>query len=160
MYLKHVHNLLGQRGHRCSQGHAHFHQRAALTRRQFLKAGAVVSAAFFTTQCQGFRFPDPVAGPARPIPGGTQLPDPLGFIHLYIPTPTMAPPGSITLDTKEGDPSSITDFNGTVGVFECFGGTGTDGEGNTLYWAADVRFMNGEYVDANFHRVQGTFAFI
>jgi hypothetical protein len=66
----------------------------------------------------------------------------------------------LTIDTGEGDPSTITDFNGTVGVFEPFGGVGTDNEGNTLYWAADVRFMDGEFIDANQNQQEGAFAFI
>jgi len=59
-----------------------------------------------------------------------------------------------------GDPSLITDFNGLIGVGEWGGGTGTDQDGITLYWAADLRFMDGEYIDLNGHQRQGAFAFI
>jgi hypothetical protein len=39
-------------------------------------------------------------------------------------------------------------------------GTGTDGTGNSLFWDADLRFMDGAYqgVDGNIHR--GSFAFV
>jgi hypothetical protein len=58
-----------------------------------------------------------------------------------------------------GDPSSIYDFNGFVGAAHVQG-TGTDGDGNTLNWDSDLRFMKGVYqgVDGNIH--QGTFAFV
>jgi hypothetical protein len=58
-----------------------------------------------------------------------------------------------------GEPSTITDFNGLVGVAHVQG-TGTDGHGHTLLWDADLRFMQGDYrgVDGRLHR--GTFAFL
>jgi hypothetical protein len=40
------------------------------------------------------------------------------------------------------------------------GGTGKDGNGTTLYWAADLRFMDGAYVDKDGRRSQGAFAFV
>jgi hypothetical protein len=162
MYLKHLEHLLVQPNYRSnyrhSSLHAHLHQRPFLSRRRFLLASAATTAAFFVVGCQPVQ-PVTVVAP-NPIPGGTALPDPLPFVHVYLPTPTIAPPGSLTIDTGEGDPSTITDFNGTVGVFEPFGGTGTDHEGNTLYWAADVRFMDGEFIDANQNQQEGAFAFI
>jgi len=61
------------------------------------------------------------------------------------------------------DPSSITDFNGSVGVADVRGtGTATnpDGSTETLLYDTDVRFMNGTYVgrDGEVHR--GTFGFV
>ena len=52
--------------------------------------------------------------------------------------------------------SAITDFTGTYGGAAVVG-TGTDGQGNTGYWASDVRFMQGTYrgVDGQSH--YGTF---
>ena len=58
------------------------------------------------------------------------------------------------------DPSSIGDFNGFVGVGEFAGGTGKDQTGKTLYWGADVRFMDGEYVGLDGRHRQGAFAFV
>jgi hypothetical protein len=60
------------------------------------------------------------------------------------------------------DPSSITDFNGSVGVADVRGsGTATypDGSSETLLYDTDLRFMNGVYVgqDGEVHR--GTFGF-
>jgi hypothetical protein len=89
-----------------------------------------------------------------PIPGG--LPGFLPgepFEHANHAGPADAPP------PVGNEPSSITDFNGFVGVAH-FEGTGTDGQGHPLLWDADVRFMQGNYrgVDGRVHH--GTFAFI
>jgi hypothetical protein len=58
-----------------------------------------------------------------------------------------------------GEPSTITDFNGLIGVVRVQG-TGMDGSGNSLLWDADLRFMRGLYqgVDGNLHT--STFALI
>jgi hypothetical protein len=86
-----------------------------------------------------------------PIPGGVGpfLPgEP--FQHINLPGPADAPP------PIGNDPSTITDFNGFVGVAH-FEGTGTDNSGTTLLWDADLRFMTGVFqgVDGNIHH--GTF---
>jgi hypothetical protein len=69
------------------------------------------------------------------------------------------PADSTTPDKVGGDPSSIDDFNGFIGVAHVQG-TGTDNNGNPLLWDTDVRFMQGVYqgVDGNLHR--GTFTFV
>jgi hypothetical protein len=74
-------------------------------------------------------------------------------IHFNKPgLPTDPPPIG-------NEPSTIDNFNGFIGVAD-LQGTGTDGSGNTLSWAADVRFMTGIYqgVDGELH--SGTFAFV
>jgi hypothetical protein len=92
-----------------------------------------------------------------PIPGGVLVPNPFGGpdVHFHKPGPA----DSATPDKIGGDPSSIDDFNGFVGVAHVQG-TGTDNNGNTLLWDVDIRFMKGVYqgVDGNLHR--GTFAFV
>ena len=57
------------------------------------------------------------------------------------------------------DPSSITNFNGFVGVADVQG-TGVDNGGNTLLFDTDMRFMSGVYagVDGAVHK--GTFGFV
>src|SRR5262245_41366910 len=89
-----------------------------------------------------------------PIPGGTpgfHPEDP--FEHANLAGPADAPP------PFGNEPSSITNFNGFVGVAH-FEGTGHDGEGHTLLWDADLRFMQGTYrgVDGKPHF--GTFVLI
>jgi hypothetical protein len=59
-----------------------------------------------------------------------------------------------------GDPSTITDFNGFIGLGDFAGGTGKDPSNTTLYWAADIRFMDGEYIGIDGRLRQGSFAFI
>jgi hypothetical protein len=98
----------------------------------------------------------PSVGPV-PIPGGVLDPTPFAGpdVHLHLPGPA----DSATPNKVGGDPSSINDFNGFVGVAH-LEGTGTDGSGNTLFWDVDLRFMKGVYqgVDGRIH--QGTFAFV
>ena len=95
----------------------------------------------------------PTVGPL-PIPGtfnpGLGGPD----IHFQKPGPADATTGRFG-----GEPSSITDFNGFIGVAHVEG-TGTDNSGNTLFWDTDLRFMHGIYqgVDGQLHK--GTFAFV
>lgn len=134
-----------------------------LNRRDFLKLSAMTSAFALAVGCQPLQplsDNSMMAGMPKAIPGGSELGDPLPFIHMYLPTPTIAPPGAPTISERTGDPSTVFDFTGDIGVFEPFGGTGTDGDGNTLYWAADVRFMKGQYVDMNGTTNDGAFAFL
>jgi hypothetical protein len=97
-----------------------------------------------------------VVGPL-PIPGGILDPTPFAGpdVHAHLPGPA----DSATPNKIGGDPSTITDFNGFVGVAH-LQGTGTDGSGNSLTWDVDLRFMQGVYqgVDGNIHNA--TFAFV
>lgn len=61
------------------------------------------------------------------------------------------------------DPSSITDFNGFVGVAQVQGtGTGTnpDGSEETLLFDSDMRFMSGVYVGQDGAVHKGAFGFV
>jgi hypothetical protein len=92
-----------------------------------------------------------------PIPAGIPNPFPgMPTLHLNLPGPADAPP---TPPHVGHDPSTITDFNGFVGVARVQG-TGTDGSNNSLFWDADLRFMDGVYrgVDGRVHN--GTFVFV
>ena len=101
----------------------------------------------------------PGNGEPQPIPGGT--PGPFGLSHFYFPTVRPNPAASPdTIENTRGDPSLITDFNGFIGSGEWGGGTGTDQNGTTLYWSADLRFMDGEYIALDGRHRQGAFAFI
>ncbi|MDQ6817406.1 MAG: hypothetical protein M3018_08380, partial [Actinomycetota bacterium] len=59
-----------------------------------------------------------------------------------------------------GDLSTITDFNGFVGTGEWGGGTGKDADGRTVFWAADVRFMDGDYIGLDGRHHSAAFAFL
>jgi hypothetical protein len=99
----------------------------------------------------------------RSLPSGSPIPIPGTFnpglggpdIHLQLPGPAdTTTPGRIG-----GEPSTITDFNGFIGVAHVEG-TGTDNQGNTLFWDTDLRFMDGVIKGADGEIHQGTFAFI
>jgi hypothetical protein len=141
-------------------GHAHFWDRALSRRALLTRAVGVAGAAIATP----IAFPGVAAaakagGPPNPIPGGTTI-DGLGLFHFYFPTTTNPVGATDVIANGRGDPATITDFNGFLGVGEWGGGTGKDGHGTTLYWAADLRFMDGEYVDVDGGRSQGAFAFV
>ena len=90
-----------------------------------------------------------------PISGGL-IPNPFGGpdVHQNLPGPADS-----TVPGVGGEPSTITDFNGFVGVAHVQG-TGTDGHGHTLLWDADLRFMQGDYRGVDGHLHKGTFAFL
>jgi hypothetical protein len=89
-------------------------------------------------------------------PGGNPFGGPA--VHFGLPGPA-----DNTIPTLPrvigGEPSTITDFNGFIGVGHVEG-TGTDNAGNTLFWDVDLRFMDGVFQgdDGTIH--QGTFAFV
>ena len=95
----------------------------------------------------------PSAGPL-PIPGifnpGLGGPD----LHFQKPGPADNTSGRFG-----GEPSTITDFNGFIGVAHVQG-TGTDNSGNTLFWDTDLRFMHGVYQGTDGRIHSGTFAFV
>jgi len=91
-----------------------------------------------------------------PIPDGFLVPNPFGGPDGHFNQPG---PADSTVHGVGGEPSSITDFNGSVGVVRV-DGTGSDGAGNPLLWEVDLRFMKGVYrgVDGELHH--GTFALL
>ena len=97
----------------------------------------------------------PSAAPL-PIPGGVLIPNPFGGpdVHANLPGPADS-----TVPGIGGEPSTITDFNGFVGVV-VVDGTGTDGSGHPLLWEADLRFLKGTYRGADGHFHEGAFAFV
>jgi hypothetical protein len=141
--------------------HSHFWNHA-FSRRQFLGASAVSVG---TLAAGGLWKPllafagDRIATVApRPIPGGITVPfSPPVFIHHFPPV-TNIPLASIN------DPSTISDFNGFVGVCRVKGqGTGTDtttGNQTTLHYQVDNGFMDGVYVGVDGKHHRGTFAFV
>jgi len=91
--------------------------------------------------------PVPITGSFNPGLGG---PD----IHFQKPGPADATSGRFG-----GEPSTITDFNGFVGVAHVQG-TGTDNSGNNLFWDTDLRFMHGVFQGTDGQLHKGTFAFV
>jgi hypothetical protein len=91
--------------------------------------------------------PTPIPGFFNPGLGG---PD----IHFQKPGPADNTTGRFG-----GEPSTITDFNGFIGVAHVQG-TGTDNSGNTLFWDTDLRFMKGVVQLSDGTIQHSTFAFV
>jgi hypothetical protein len=118
------------------------------SRRQFLTAGAGLGAvALLGGQVIGAApaRAAPLAGEPRHIPGGIQ---PFGpgteVFHVFFP--------------GTGEPSTITDFNGFVGVAHVTG-TGT-GANAGLSFDVDNRFMTGEYIAVDGRHFKASFGFL
>jgi hypothetical protein len=132
-------------------GHAHFWQRA-LSRRQVIVAGAGGAAA--ATLLRSRLWLPTVADAAKLVPSDPR-PIPL---TLALPGPT---PFHVQLLGPGQEPSTITDFNGFVGVADVQGtGTGTGQGAGTLLFDTDMRFMTGEYVGVDGKRYHSTFGFV
>ena len=94
-------------------------------------------------------------GSPSPIPGGLKFIDqPPGFEAV-----PSSPDIHILGPTIGSEPSSITDFNGVLAAAEIQGGAhGSDG---TAYdFDADMRVMQGSYIDTNGSLRKATFGFI
>jgi hypothetical protein len=128
-------------------GHRHFWKRAALSRRQFLTAGAATTAgAVAATQLGGVgtAFGHDSGGTPRPIPGGIDIGDGT-IIHTFLPG-------------EGNEPSVLTDFKGFVAVGEGVG-TGRDETGATRSFAVDNRFLAGRFIGTDGDEHEGTFGF-
>ncbi|TAN34587.1 twin-arginine translocation signal domain-containing protein [bacterium] len=129
-------------------GHAHFWDRA-LSRRQFIGAASAATGAALTSGLwsplavladdDGLVMPRPVGQNFQPLGRGTEI------FHFALP--------------GTGDPSTIGDFKGTVGIVD-IEGNGSDSAGNALTFGADMRFMRGSYIGVDGERHRGAFAFI
>jgi hypothetical protein len=131
--------------------------RPALSRRQFVRTaagaamlGATVSAGLWQPRLA--RAQDTHA--PVPIPGGTPVLG--GAFHVF---------GPGTIDPIDAEPSSITDFNGFVGI-AFISGTVTrtntkTGEVRTLPFVnSDMRFMQGLFRGTDGQMHQGTLGFV
>jgi hypothetical protein len=131
------------------KGHVHFWERT-LSRRHFLRAtagaaGLVLGSSLITPALAA------AASDPRAIPGGLDLLGTGEIFHLFLPD--AAHPND--------DPSTITDFNGFVGLAYLAGmGTQTNldtGETRHLPYMVDLRFMKGEYIGVDGKHHHGAF---
>jgi hypothetical protein len=137
-------------------GHAHV-WRHAMSRRQFIRTAAGM-AAVGTALGAGVWSPgEAMAHQAHEpvhIPGGT----PPGEFHVF-------GPGFPGFDPEDAEPSTITDFNGFLGLAYISGevtrtNTAT-GEVRTLpFMNNDMRFMKGNFRSTDERMHHGAFAFI
>jgi hypothetical protein len=141
---------IGFYSHHHRLGHRHFLDRG-MSRGGFIRMAAGATGLALSS---GFWMPTLAhaqlgGADPKPIPGSDpMLPIPL---HLFLPGPGK-------------EPSTITDFDGLVGITEVEGtGKGTDtrtGQTRDLLFTADMRFLKGNYVGVDGQQRSGTFAFI
>jgi hypothetical protein len=137
-------------------GHAHFRQ-PVMSRRQFTRT-AVGAAAFGAALGSGLSWPALASAyhspEPKPIPGGT--PTLGGVFHVFAPG---------VIDPADAEPSTITDFNGFIGL-AFINGTVTrtntvTGEVRTLPFVdSDMRFMKGVFKGTDGRTHHGAFAFV
>jgi hypothetical protein len=131
--------------------HAHHAAHRLVSRRAFMGGAAGLTATALGASV--FRAP-----PAWAKSGSVAVPKPttnvlsLGGLDFHL---TSFGPGM--------DPSSLTDFNGFVGVADVQGtGTATnpDGSQQPLLFDTDMRFMDGQFVGVDGKVHQGVFGFV
>jgi hypothetical protein len=133
--------------------------RFTVSRRQFVRtaagamaAGAALGHAVWPRSVQAAK----AAGEPLPIPGGTPVLG--GGFHVY-------GPGAPGLDPVSAEPSTITDFNGVVGLAYISGTVkrtnNSTGEIAELpFLGSDMRFMQGVLRGADGRVRRGTFGFV
>jgi hypothetical protein len=89
-------------------------------------------------------------GDPKPIPGG--------FNDAFAPVPA-APFIHVLPPILGFEMSTIGDFNGTLGAAD-IQGTAHGSDGTTYTFDADMRFMEGTYIDTAGNVQHGSFAFI
>jgi hypothetical protein len=89
-------------------------------------------------------------GDPKPIPGG--------LTDEFVPTPTD-PFAHVLPPFLPFEMSTIGDFNGTLGAAE-IQGTAHGSDATSFTFDADMRFMQGTYVDTAGNVQHGAFAFI
>ena len=139
-------------------GHAHVWHHA-MSRRQFIRTAAGVAAVgtalgagvWRPRQVKAHQAHEPV-----PIPGGTPILG--GDFHVF-------GPGLPHFDPPDAEPSTITDFNGFVGLAYISGevrrtNTATGEVLMLPFVDSDMRFMKGVFRGTDGKMHQGVFAFI
>jgi hypothetical protein len=128
----------------------------SITRGQFLRRGVVAAGAVAAYGLVG-------AGPAwathggRPKPFGEPRPIPGGLTQLH---PVPANPFIHALPPAVGfDMSTITDFKGFVAGAEVQG-TATGSDGSSYWFDADMRIIDGVYVDLSGRVREHAFGFV
>lgn len=125
-----------------TRGHRH-----GVSRRQLLAGAGFTTLGLLAANGTGAvpAFAARGAGEPTHIPGGIQ---PFGpgteVFHVFLP--------------GTGEPSTITDFNGFVGV-GLVDGVGA-GDHSDLTWEVDNRFITGEYVARDGRHFNATFGFL
>ncbi len=130
-------------------GHAHFWERAMMSRRKFIGAAAGTTGAILASGLWMPKLALAAGSDPNPIPGGIVVGGQLFHVFLL---------------GEGNEPSTITDFKGSVGVAQVQG-TGKaintrTGFHENLNYDTDVRFMQGIYIGMDGRQYSDTFGFI
>jgi hypothetical protein len=126
-------------------GHTHFWDRA-VSRRGFIAAGAGAAGAVALW---------PMLGSTTALAGGSGEPKPVAG-------GSFGPAGPRVWVPQRGlEPSTISDFDGMVGLVDMYGSGEAYQSGHTFpaNFNADMRFMTGRYVDLDGVTREGSFGF-
>lgn len=93
-----------------------------------------------------------------PIPGGADLGEPIGLIHVFTPGPTEAktPFNGLPGEGLDVEPGTITDFQGFT-AYAVISGQAEGSDGKIYNVEFDVRVMDGEYMAEDGSRHHGVF---
>jgi hypothetical protein len=131
-------------------------------------AGAVLGSGLWTPARADDDERDEHAGPcSQALPQVHTTAGPFGPLHFYFPGPidgSPAPTDGTGAHPEGRDPSTITNFSGTVGQVDLtFGGTAIDtktGARASYQFHTDTRFMKGQFLASDEQMHSGAFAFI
>ncbi len=145
-------------------GHRHFHHHAhhhGLSRRQFLQVGvAALGTAAGIGLSHGTAF---AAKPGTGIPSQVEGFSPILQSVFGEEIPFFLPPEVDPFGGADpvADSSTITDFNGFLGLIEADGvnDPSNSSDGEARRWACDVRFMKGVFRDRQGRAQRGAFGF-
>lgn len=131
----------GRRHH----GHAHFWERA-VSRGGFIKTAAGVTGT--------------VLGAEIWLPALARADDDSGVLPRPIPKGNIGGDFRVNLFGHGQEPSTITDFDGFIGVTDVQGMATNTATGERLLVDTDMRFMKGLYIGVDGRPHHGTFGFV
>jgi hypothetical protein len=132
------------------------------SRRRFLyTGGALIGAtAVAPLLTRAAAVAAPANGIPSPIPGFSPVLQSITGLEIPFFLPIEVDPFAGAFDPVS-DPSTITDFNGFLGLVEADGVSDAEhnADGTPRRWACDVRFMEGVFVDRSGRTQRGAFGF-
>ena len=132
-----------------------------LNRRQFLKAslasaGFAVSGGMLANRALAAK---PGSGLPSQLPYTSSLLNSITGLDIPFFLPVEIDPFFAGAAGPFGDPLTMANFNGVVGVVEAEGVSANNSEGVRRTWGTDIRFMKGVFTDRDGRTQRGAFGF-